>query len=400
MRIPEKINNLYKIFLKHRDNTENCKDTELFTEIFEKMERTRKMFMNAELKIGEIEREMELLENNGENITVVWENNGIKAILAENVKKPHISEITKFVESCNCMMEIDRQQFSLDIKSLNFINTEEDLQQLEKNVSTCVIEVFSHSYRTYKPFICWMGILTMEEDIFIVDVLKHKEALAKSSFFRCGIQKIFHCENCAKLVLEEFGDIGCFVNFSCVNETEYVDWRIRPINHLMTDIIVKSLLSTAEKVKDNASVERYSKNEDDEENAVEKFKENNYVRKNLPLLESFLAARHFLAKEYGESEEYVLPDEQLITLLETNVQNGNDVDMCLPRMSSTLRKYVTDFLILIRNKNKNKFDLETFKDKTNIDVDDYEEPSESTRYKKFDKTFSADSTFEISDIEK
>ncbi|OQS55047.1 hypothetical protein EHP00_1809 [Ecytonucleospora hepatopenaei] len=397
MVLRNRINNLYRVFIQFiQKQNEHGINLDL-SKFLNKLEKTRRIFCNAEQQLDTIQTRKSLSNKNGEEILQIWENEGIKAIVAKRISKPNIIHVEKVKEMCNCEVEIERFSFESNYKQILVIDKLEDLKKLEENLKTCTIEVFEHKYRTFKPFICYIGIYLINAEIYIVDMLRFKSVLRESKLLRCGIPKILHCEECARLLTQEFGDIGCYINFPQTEKSIYVDWRIRPIIPIMIDVIVKSLKNTVEKLKENIPFEKYMETE--EEDFLEVFKAQNCLQEHYEALSEILETRAYYARMCNESVEYILSDEQILIFLQSCPKTMADVDVCLPRLSAEIRPYMTDFLTILNSKQK-EFSIKRLKNKIE---NDYEIPEEITRGKKFgilekDKT-SCESTFEISDVE-
>ncbi|KAL6120584.1 hypothetical protein NUSPORA_02663 [Nucleospora cyclopteri] len=375
------------------ENEENKKDS--FNHILNRIETILDDLRGIDVKVEEMTQQKEDSEKLDEEAIYVREGTNLKAIIGQNIPKIELSEINKLEESCNCQFN-ETEKFQ-PITTINVISDINSLFSIDTKFTTVVLEVFSHNYRSFKNFSCWFGIYTLKGEVYLLDAIKFRDMLVKMRLLRCGVQKIIHCENCAKLLIEEFGSIGCFQNYNQEEKDVYIDFRIRPINDIFKEYMVESLKETVEKFNLNMALDKYQNEQVD---LIEEFKLNNGIKQEIPYLNNLVNFREYLSEKYNEGAQYILPDDQLISLLEANPLTVSDFTATLERMSPILRIHATDILIILRK--KHDFSLEKLKENQNKKIEENETFQVGEPHKRFDKIYKPreeNSDFEISDVE-
>lgn len=382
-------------------NKKDGEDVERIVQhLISRISEAKRLFKDAEERFAQIVKENERLVKNDDGTMFVYQNNILKAIVSNKIEKPVVQSCFMLAENCNCQFT-DTPNFK-PTETPIVIKNESELVAMDNYMGSVILEAFEHYYRTYTPFICWLGVYKENGQVFLIDCLKFKQYLPRLNLFKCGVSKIIHCDDCAKLIHDEFGDIGCYRNLPYYPKNIFVDWRIRPVTDPFISLMNESLSITGEKINSQAPLGRYVHpyEEISDDVRMMEFKLKNEIRHVIPFLDKILAFRDFLAKKFDESPNFIMNDDQILTLLERNPLSVDDFSKCLTRMSPILRIHATDILIILRK--KHDFSLARLKEQKEEENDDYIDTRE--QFKKFGhhtattrKT--ADSSFEISDDE-
>ncbi|KAM0675159.1 Exosome component 10 [Gurleya vavrai] len=345
------------------------------------------------------------------NSTIINKNRIIKitrdgkllGVVCDNIIKPVINiEKCDEIFDCNHNLKMNQNNFNGIYDENNFLLIE-DYDNLNNILSEIqgpvMIKIYKHDYRTFKPFTCFILIVT-QQNYFLIDTLKLRKI--KNDFFKCKNYKLFHCLNCKIQFENEFCNLGCFevmegrTNIFC-------DWRIRPLNTILKEIIKndvslliedfqyflkqkeekkrEELISKKCIFKYNSKIfknelgldsENYNKlNDYHTEDASFSNVGDIFVKKytisedNKKLVDEILKLRCFIAKSNNESLFYVLTDNQVLNLIYKKPLNRDDFIECLGRMSALAREHCCDFTMIIQQFEKEEEN--SFVKETNLD---------------------------------
>lgn len=354
MSLKYDIKNFYdkiKKYIQERNTNVNTSVVEEDRELIIKINELKMHFKDAETRILQLKKHHNQIIKNGMKTFCIFQHNILKAVIAENVEKPLIDNVIKFTEKCNCKFQLLSYYFA-PYKNTIIIKDENELFNLDSDLKYCIIEVFDHRYRTYQPFICWITIYTPTGTLYIIDNLKFHRILSKLNLLKCNIKKIIHCEECVKLLYEEFGEIGCYVNFNYIPKNVFIDYRIRPIPKVVIEFMENNIQQILQKIMTNIVYGKYqyiTKVLTIKEKTIE-FKIKNKLKEDIPYLNNLLQFRDFLARKYDESVQFILPDYQLLILIKYNPTSVSDFTNCLKKISPILRIHATDILLILRKK--------------------------------------------------
>ena len=354
MSLKYDIKNFYdkiKEYIQERNQFENTNITEEDKELIVKINELKIHFKDAETKILQLKKYHNQIIKNGMKTFCIFQHNVLKAVISENVEKLLINAVFKLTKKCDCKLQLQSYYFA-PYKNTVIIQHKKELFDLDNDLKYCIIEIFDHRYRTYQPFICWITIYVPAGTLYIIDSLKFRQVLPKLNLLKCNIKKIIHCEECVKLLYEEFGEIGCYVNFNYIPKNIFIDHRIRPIPKVVIGFMKNSMQQILQKIMTNIVYSRYKytcKVLTMEEKTTE-FKIKNKIKEDIPYLNNLLQFRDFLARKYDESIQFILPDYQLLILIQFNPTSVNDFTNCLKKISPILRIHATDILLILRKK--------------------------------------------------
>lgn len=322
------------------------------------------------------------------NIVYVRRDGLLKAIVSMSIPKPAICPVDKIRLECDCQHH-DFPQFKTT-KEYVYIGTEEALFAADQTFSGVCIQVFDHDYRSFYGFSCYLAVYTVDGLLYIIDAIKYREVIPRLNLLRCGVQKLIHCRRCARRLMCDFGDIGCYRNYDAPEKDVYIDWRIRPMNEIMAEVISDSMMEVVEKSNHGVTTEKYAM---EDENELEEFTSKFGLPSGCPFLSEMLSLRAYLAKAFDEGVQYVMTDTQLLSILEHTPTTVTEFSDALPRMSSVMRLHAGDFLIVLRKRAK-AFSLERLKIRSD-ENDPHTENRE--KYRSFGREYSDESIeFEIS----
>lgn len=301
-----------------------------------------------------------------EPIYIRWQGE-IRAIITLNMIKPEILPIKKNMDECICAP--CQAPYFNEVNSIVHIETETDLFTVDNGIQYACIEVFDHTYRTYHGFICVIAVATPEGVLYIIDAIKFREALPRLRLFKCGVAKFFHCNECIRRLMLDIGHIGCALCFGDISTDVFIDWRIRPINPILTQYIFNSICKVIEKLNGGFSYERFIPAHSTE---VQVITDEYGIDPHNPALTKLLKLREHLAARYNEGREYVISNPLLVRMIEAAPSTLEELEQLAPKMSNVLRTHAGDVLIAL-NKKSQHFSVDRLKIK--YDHPDNEEAS-------------------------
>lgn len=290
-------------------------------------------------------------------IVYVRSNGDLKAIVSPDIIKPEIFPTAKLKGECKCFFR--RSEPFEGLKEYSMVDTEKKLREIDSSLKYICLEVFDHSYRSFEGFSCYLAIYTPSGHIHIVDGIKFREIIPCLRMLTCEVKKIIHCQRCVERLITDFGSIGCYQNFNTPESDLFVDWRIRPLDETLVSIICQDLQKMVEKFNSGTSLEHHTIETIDE---VEEFAEKFHLPASLDTLAGLLRLRTYLAKANDESNQYVMTDTQLYSLIINSPSTIDEFEHLLGRMSSVLRLHASDFLLILK-KRSGPFSLESLKSK-------------------------------------
>lgn len=306
----------------------------------------------------------------------VIKNGEIVAIIADNTIKPEIKTHLEVLDiECKCTKIYQNANFCLHkIKQIN------ETSYFNSMIGQpLLIRLYKHSYRSFIGFTCFILIVS-ENECLLLDTLVHRKIV--HDIFKCGTLKYFHCEDCYNQFTTEFCNIGCYeIMDGC--EIVYCDWRIRPYDIIMNQLIendieemindykhfYKSLLKTQadRAIENKINDASLLVNETYNSSLVSQYESSLYTASSCDfdyiadqfisyynishdsklLVTELIKLRNFIAKSNNESVFYTMTDDQLCKLVCNQPQTKEEFLQCLTRMSALAREHVIDFLMLI-----------------------------------------------------
>jgi len=185
--------------------------------------------------------------------------NGVDFVFCKNIVKPYFPKkeiiFPESIMSLNCLPNCD---FSLNqFDNLTIISTKSEfysLLSLIKGLDSkfVFISVEDHRIRTYRPFPCIVSVFIPETGFFIIDLLSIREIIA-DLLSNPLIIKILDDSQC---LFQQFCEtLGIFIYpsidislFKEIQRSKFivetvVDWRVRPIIQLMSELAKKNCIS-------------------------------------------------------------------------------------------------------------------------------------------------------------
>lgn len=318
------------------------------------IERTANAEARAVVQLGK------LINTNptADGVVYVRKDGLLKAVISMSVAKPVVGRTEQVETGCSCTSP----GFGLfgAPKGYVYVESEAALFEADQTFSEVCIQVLDHDYRSFDGFSCYLAVRTPDGLLYVIDAIKYREAIPRLNLLRCGVLKLVHCRRCVKRLVSDFGDIGCYRNYDVPEKDVYVDWRIRPISDVMTEVISEDIAEMVEKLNLGITTEKFvAEHEDELKCFVERFG----LPSKCPFLSELLKLRAYLAKTFDEGVQYVMTDAQLLTVLEHTPTTVEAFSHVLPRMSSVARLHAGDFLIVL-NKRAKVFSIERLKMKT------------------------------------
>ncbi|KAM0681592.1 Exosome component 10 [Glugoides intestinalis] len=336
-------------------------------------ERSEEIISSSLAKIEESVRECN-------DIVYIRKDNKIRAIVSRDVLKPVIMPIEKQLTECTCLFELP--EYVKEYEGYTIIDTEETLRKMDKTLSTTIVAVFDHDYRSFEGFTCYIALFTLHGQIYIIDAIKFRGVIPQLRLLKCGVKKIFCSQMDVERLIKDFGHIGCYQNYNVPEPDVFIDWRIRPFNSIIGEIICAKLFNTVEKLNKHFLTERHIITE---KNEISEFIDLYNIEESLlNIAVDLLNLRVYLAKKNNESLQYIITNPQLYTLLVKLPKNMLEFEALFSRMSPVLRLHANDFLIVL-NRGSKEFSLENLKSALPIEL-----PSANinniafTRYRSFE----------------
>lgn len=294
------------------------------------------------------------------NIVEVYKDEKLVGVLCDNIEKPQIEFIRDETE-ITCTHENSNENIEHDFQDItDEIVVYDDVSEFDNTNSPVLISLYTHDYRTFSGFTCIMLISTPEKT-FAIDTLNVRDLRHK--LFHCGTVKYFHCSKCYVSYKREFGNLGCYKTFNIETEL-YVDWRIRPLNKVMMNILkedamkMQSALTRKEVIVEqrvlyHLSEYNYTLFADENVNISELthlfLTFYGIDGKNFHAAHSVLKLRNFIAKSNNESPWYVLTDKQVVILIVKKPETQESFLMVMERTSALAKEHMSDIVLIFRN---------------------------------------------------
>lgn len=307
---------------------------------------------SAEKNIVDNIKKIENYDKNRSDEPIYIRANGeINAIITFNETKPIITAVEKIEEAESSLFSL--QCTFQKFENYFLIENELQLRDLDKTLLDACVAVFDHDYRSYEGFTCFIAVYIPDGNIYIIDCIKFREIIPKLKLLRKNVNKIIHCQKCVERLIKDFGCIQSYQNFNLPETDLYVDWRIRPLNNDLISIICNMARSTVENLNNNIPLEHH---EPIHYNELETFSLKFNLPSDLDILNDLLKLRQYLARINDESLEHIMTDNQLYMMIINNPVNVEEFECLFSRMSSTLRLHATDFILILRRRNKFSID--------------------------------------------
>jgi exosome complex exonuclease RRP6 len=277
-------------------------------------------------------------------------------IIGERTLKPAISEIDAEAVFCACSLAfVPFKQFT----SAMYVESEPQLMEIDGTVSQAAIEVFEHSYRSYRGFACFLSVGDTNGNIYIIDAIRFREAVARLRLLKCSIPKIIHCRECVRRLHRDFKQLGCYRNYSLASGDIYIDWRIRPADAYMLQVLQNGVFRIAELHNKGERAERYEAGAEEELDGVEELLGRCNLRADRASLGRLLKLRRFLARSNNESEQYILTDAQAAALLRQMPRNTAELLGAAGRLSPIAKQHSSDLVMALEE--RKSFSIERLK---------------------------------------
>jgi exosome complex exonuclease RRP6 len=247
------------------------------------------------------------------------------ALCGENLPKPCVAEKEMNLKYRECGHEIDLNVSWGSSGGVILVDDDMSLCVHDVRLSGIVLmKVFSHTYRSFDGIISFISVRCVNGKTYIIDCIKLGSQVFLSEIFFCGVQKIFHCRKCAEIVNRNVdGGIGCYRCLELKSRDVFCDWRIRPINDEMVEIMCNNMNEMA-----NTPMSIENSDECDATDCIEEYLEKYGIsEEDRGLVSDLMDLRLFIAKSNDESVSYVMTDSQLKSI----VQNRPKTKMSSPQ---------------------------------------------------------------------
>ncbi|OAG28886.1 exosome complex exonuclease RRP6 [Nematocida displodere] len=285
-------------------------------------------------------------------------------------------------------------------KRVVHVETKEDLQAANAEIlkhAVIGVDVKSHSFRSYKGFICYIQAST-EEQIYLFDMLALRNVSEHMTFLFCEkTVKIFYkLPKKKKAIEKDFGRsvplaldvavlsqasmpvcllnrmIKLYLNVQIHKEFHLIDWRYRTLTReIETQLTndVKYLIPLAAVISQQLLLQTFlniSFNDKPLEHSPitpEEFASTHQIE-NTHSLKEVLLLREFIAKQEDESPDFILTSKQVTTLLKQMPTTPEDVFSLLPKISSLFKANLNNFLRVLHPAGRpSAFNLDALKDR-------------------------------------
>lgn len=346
-------------------NLKDISEVEQIQLLQQRIAKVMNLFEKSEENASVLLKQLGKSINECKDVVYIRKEGNLRAIVSRDIIKPVIRPVTKLEIECDCIFEVE-ERFE-ESKGYFSVETEEDLRKLDNMLSTVIVSVFDHKYRSYEPFTCIISLYVPAGFIYIIDAIKFRDIIPSLKLFRCGINKIFTSQFDVQRIFEDFGSCGCYKNFNIPHADLFVDWRIRPINETFNSIMCDIMIKTAEKINLQLPTECYKPVKCNEiEDFMEEF---DLSELSADIVEDLLKLREYLARNNDEGVQYVMTNKQLYNLIVNMPTSLEEFESLFERMSSVLRLHAGDFLIILKRKSK-IFSLENLKCKQEVNKDE------------------------------
>lgn len=279
-------------------------------------------------------------------------------VVGKDIPKPRIEEIK--MEKTGCEHCVSFRRFE-PLAKVTYVETSKQLMLIDKNIEQAAIEVFSHTYRSYNGFICFITLYDMNGSVYVVDAIKFRNHIPSLRLLNCGVPKIVHCRECVRMILLDFKQLSCFRNYDMSPINVFVDWRIRPVDDFLLHILQEGAIKTVEQMNTGKAMEVFSPDQDEELIEINNITSRYGVSADNGMLRNLLKLRRFLAKSNDESTFYVMSDDQLIRLFSLRPKIERELSSMFKRLSPLARQHLCDFLLVL-NGDRKEFSLQKFMD--------------------------------------
>ncbi|ADM12602.1 uncharacterized protein Eint_111020 [Encephalitozoon intestinalis ATCC 50506] len=318
-----------------------------------KINEVQLLVKDSERNFKQILKEIEGEHARSDSVVIVTKNKKLVCVLGEEIVKPRIESIDAEDSKCS------HTPFFYEFKpfgSTVYVETLDQLLDVDKRITQAAIEVFDHTYRSYRGFSCLISVGDTEGCIYIIDAIRFRAAIPRLALLKCGVPKIVHCEQCVQRLLQDFKHIGCFRNYEISSDMVFIDWRIRPVPKFLLEVLCKGVQKIREMLERGVETRTYCSKEIDE---VEDIAVRYGIKSNNDndILKALLKLRRFLAKNNDESVHYVMTDDQVVRLLRVKPDTQDKFLGEIGRLSPLARQHAMDFLLVFNGK-KGSFQLQ------------------------------------------
>lgn len=276
-------------------------------------------------------------------------------ILGENICKPVISNIAGEINTCQ--HDIEFTEFK-PLKQAIMIQSEAQLWAIDKSITQAAIEVFEHSYRSYSGHACFLVVADSKGNVYIIDAIRFRNSIPKMKFLQCGVPKIYFNDQSFQRVASDFKSGCCSRIYDCKPINIFVDWRIRPLDAFMEEILIHGIGLVVDKINNTEVPLQARVRETTEAEEYQEFIKNFNVTEDQDLLQELMKLRKFIAKSFDESPSYVIPDSQVVEILRLKPKTRSDFLKNFRRLSPLARQHLNDFLFLFNNSGKAEFSVQ------------------------------------------
>lgn len=266
-------------------------------------------------------------------------------IVGEKVAKPRISEVV--AEETRCNHRVGFKWFEA-FASVLYVETRSQLVSIDRGIRQAAIEVFSHTYRSYKGFTCFISVGDCRGHIYIIDAIKFRDVIPSLGFLKCGVPKIIHCNECARRLVMDFKDVGCLRRYRMSPREVFVDWRIRPVPGFLLDMLQEGVVKIGDCVNGGEETLEPCLGSDEESAELRRMASKYNISDDKDILSNLLRLRRFIARDSDESVYYVMTDRQLVELFNARPATQSEFSNTFKRTSPLARQHMMDFLLVFR----------------------------------------------------
>ena len=321
IKIEEKLNKIENIKKNDEEHTKKEKESE-----------------NNTILVKKENKVLFVLGNRIEKIDIKLENiKKVKSSYSEIKTQLNDAFVDKLKKGVLNIAEIEIDTFSDFIKCLN-------------NEDLIIVDSKSHSYRYYNET-ATIIVFYVANSIFYLDCFKNLEILNSISDYLHNkkILMTFDSSKSLKFFFQHYYEISSnYLKKSVI----YVDWRIRPINETLTNIIRCDIEIILSALIDNRELKMKEVVECEPVDILQLFQATKLSKTNFELFCKMLKLRDYLAKEFNESPDFIITIPKISALINFEPKDEDDIKKCLNLMSPVVRSNIKDFLNLFTLRDK------------------------------------------------
>ena len=298
IKIEEKLNKIENIKKNDEEHTKKEKESE-----------------NNTILVKKENKVLFVLGNRIEKIDIKLENiKKVKSSYSEIKTQLNDAFVDKLKKGVLNIAEIEIDTFSDFIKCLN-------------NEDLIIVDSKSHSYRYYNET-ATIIVFYVANSIFYLDCFKNLEILNSISDYLHNkkILMTFDSSKSLKFFFQHYYEISSnYLKKSVI----YVDWRIRPINETLTNIIRCDIEIILSALIDNRELKMKEVVECEPVDILQLFQATKLSKTNFELFCKMLKLRDYLAKEFNESPDFIITIPKISALINFEPKDEDDIKKCL-----------------------------------------------------------------------